>query len=184
MPQGSFPLLLALPGLAPGLPFSISRPPPCATDCPNRGQPGVPRACSEARPPLRSPRGSGQTALVPHPLPLPLPSPLSPGRQAASRPLRLFGLKLSWKKRERGRQERGRDKRGRNLGAGSRMVGPEGVPRKARGTRRTCSSSSSRSADRLRHGGPMAGRARVGSGRVGSGRSSANTQVLCGSRRQ
>lgn len=180
--QGSSPLLPALPRLAPGLPFITSRPssrsrtPPPAPG-PSRSRRSPPRGA----PPLLVPAGAaGKAALAAHPLAL--PPPPSPERRAASRLLRPFGSKLSWK-RERGRQERGRD-----WGAGARIMRQEGVRHKASGTRRTCSSSRSRSALRQRHRGPMALRAGVGSGQVwlgwtgvASGRTSANSGA-CGYR--
>lgn len=144
--------------------FHIPTPQPCSTppaSCyrgPANTESPEPAARRAPHTHLGEPGGAvGRTALVPQPL----PPPLSPERHAASRPLGLFGPKLTWKKRERGRQER------EERGAGSRTVGPEGAPRKAKATRHTCSSS--RSAERLWHRGPMAVRAGGGSGRTGLG---------------
>lgn len=120
-------------------PQAAPGPPPPAPG-PSRSRRSPPRGA----PPLLVPAGAaGKAALAAHPLAL--PPPPSPERRAASRLLRPFGSKLSWK-RERGRQERGRD-----WGAGARIMRQEGVRHKASGTRRTCSSSRSRSALRQRH---------------------------------
>jgi hypothetical protein len=180
LPLGSSPLPLAPPFLAPGLPFPTGGPPFCST-LPCRPQahtaaPGVPEPAGRRVPHLGIYRRGAQSRAPPSPL----HSHLRAAQSTKQLPSRSDPLDPNFL----GKREAGTAGERKGRGTAARIVGPEGVPLN-QGTRRTCSSS--RSAERLRHRGPMAGRGvqseggdRARSGRAGPGRAGLGWARLAG----